>query len=107
MRVNIDDRKLCALDRVLGHVQHAPRLKLGQRDRRGRRHLQKAAARHATTACELSRLRTNFKLGSTSSHDPAQKQMSIHHHSIFGTSSSFGATAAKSTKPSPKGRCVL
>src|ERR1051326_3001427 len=103
----INEGKSCARDRVLGHVQHCLGLKFGQRDGAARRHLEKTAARHQTTARLLKRLRTNFRLGSTSSHDPAQKHMSMHHHSIFGTSRSLGAMLSKLINPSPKGRCVL
>ena len=52
------------------------------------------------------RARTS-RLDSTSSQDPAQKHMSMHHHSIFGTASNCGASGLKSMKPSPNGRCVL
>src|ERR1700730_1158667 len=107
MRVNIDNEKLCTRDRVLGHVQHAFWLKLRQRDGGARRDLKETAARHPTTAWLPSSVRTNCRLDSTSSQDPAQKHISMHHHSMFGTSSSFGANRTKSTCPSPKGRCVL
>src|SRR5712692_7845286 len=103
MCVNIDHRKFRARDRVLGHLEHALRLEFGQRNGSAGRHLEKAASRHPTTARVASRLRTYRRLGSTSSQDPAQKHMSMHHHWMFGTSSSFGASALKSMKPSPKG----
>src|SRR5437016_250671 len=107
MRVDINHGKLCARDRVLSHVQHAFWLKLGQRNGAACGDLKETSARHPTTAWLPSSVRTNCRLDSTSSQDPAQKHISMHHHSIFGTSSSFGASPTKSMDPSPKGRCVL
>src|SRR5579863_1263285 len=105
--MNVDDRIFGARDWMPGHVQHASRLKLGQRDRATRGDLQETTAVHPTTACAARRVRTNIKLGSTNSQDRAQKHISMHHQSMFGTSSSFGAIDWKSTEPSPNGRCVL
>src|SRR5437899_8377803 len=108
MRVYVDDRELRLGNRMLRDPQRRFRLVFTQPDAARRGCLQQEApARHQAAAFCPSRSATKSRLDSTSSQEPAQKHMSMHHQLMFGTASNCGASDLKSMKPSPNGRCVL